>query len=1071
MSNRFRIPLAFIVLISLSIVLDRTYVTTTPVYAADPGFSVTGANTAPTITSSNTVSVPENQTSVIKVEATDDKDREGFGLTFSLSGGADQALFNINSINGLLTFISKPDFENPGDVGADNNYDVQVAVTDSDGLTGEQDMVVTVLDSLDVTWRLENVTFNTGATASGTFDYDASQNTYSNFNITVSNSPGNGTNTYGFPNPRSSGSANFMNAVAELKPDLTGVKEIAFLFAAPLTDAGGTVDIQIVSLSHQGNCRDANCRGPAGPIDFVQTGRVTTVQSPPTITSADNASVPENQMSAIDVQATDDIDSEGSGLTFSPSGGADQSLFSIDTDTGVITFINEPDFENPADAGSDNNYDIQVTVTDSDGLTAVQDIVITVTDLVCAAFPLNVATETDLNTAFNCYKEVPAGSYEINVTNSVTLTALPVVISNLNGAALTINGGGNTIDGANSYTPIQVLASTVTIDNITLQNGSGSSGGAVHIASGTDVTITNTIIQSSTANVGGGIWNAGTANVINSTLAGSSSNSGGGIRNNGTLSVSNSLFTGNSTSRSGEGGGLSNYGTAHVRNSTVSGNSAAFGAALYTRGSLTVSNSTLSGNPARALAGGIYVFWTGNATVYNSTLSNNSANVGGNILNNGGTFNARNSIIANSSRGSNCYGSIGDTNSLTDDGSCGSITQSNSINLANLADNGCVTPHTTPTGPACGQTHALNTGSAAIGAGDNNLCTADPVNGVDQRGFARGAVCDIGAFEVNSAPTITSTDNTSVAENQTSAIDVQATDDRDAEGSGLTFSLSDGADQGLFSIEANTGVVTFISAPDYEAPGDAGSDNNYNIQVTVTDSGSLTATQEITISVTDVVENSAPTITSINSASVAENQTSAIDVQATDDSDSEGAGLTFSLSDGADQGLFNIDANTGVVTFISAPDYEAPGDAGSDNNYNIQVTVTDSGSLTATQEITISVTDVIEQVNTPPVVNAGVDQTALLPAGVNLSGSVTDDGLPGPFTMQWSKVSGPGDVVFSDATAQTTTASFSAAGTYVLRLTANDGALTGFDEVMVTINEESPRPNDVIIFLPLVRNN
>ena len=89
-------------------------------------------------------------------------------------------------------------------------------------------------------------------------------------------------------------------------------------------------------------------------------------------------------------------------------------------------------------------------------------------------------------------------------------------------------------------------------------------------------------------------------------------------------------------------------------------------------------------------------------------------------------------------------------------------------------------------------------------------------------------------------------------------------------------------------------------------------------------------------------------------------------MDATDDSDSEGAGLTFSLSGGADQALFNIDAGTGVVTFNSAPDYEAPADANGDNDYLIQVTVTDSGGLTDVQDISITVTDEDETVVCDP---------------------------------------------------------------------------------------------------------
>jgi hypothetical protein len=92
--------------------------------------------------------------------------------------------------------------------------------------------------------------------------------------------------------------------------------------------------------------------------------------------------------------------------------------------------------------------------------------------------------------------------------------------------------------------------------------------------------------------------------------------------------------------------------------------------------------------------------------------------------------------------------------------------------------------------------------------------------------------------------------------------------------------------------------------------------------------------------------------------------------------------------------------------------------------------------------------------NQRPAVNAGADQTITLPSSASLNGTVTDDGLPSPptLTTTWSKVSGPGTVTFGNANAVDTTATFSAAGTYVLRLTADDGALTNTDDVTITVN-------------------
>lgn len=96
--------------------------------------------------------------------------------------------------------------------------------------------------------------------------------------------------------------------------------------------------------------------------------------------------------------------------------------------------------------------------------------------------------------------------------------------------------------------------------------------------------------------------------------------------------------------------------------------------------------------------------------------------------------------------------------------------------------------------------------------------------------------------------------------------------------------------------------------------------------------------------------------------------------------------------------------------------------------------------------------------NQPPAVDAGTDQTIVLPNQATLRGTVTDDGLPNPpatVTVTWRKVSGPGTVTFANANALTTNASFSAAGSYLLQLTASDGSISGTDQVAVTVNGAS----------------
>jgi len=106
--------------------------------------------------------------------------------------------------------------------------------------------------------------------------------------------------------------------------------------------------------------------------------------------------------------------------------------------------------------------------------------------------------------------------------------------------------------------------------------------------------------------------------------------------------------------------------------------------------------------------------------------------------------------------------------------------------------------------------------------------------------------------------------------------------------------------------------------------------------------------------------NGAPQITSATEVSVNENQTFVLNANATDDSDSEGAGLAYSLTGGADQGLFKINAGTGALSFLTAPDFEKPSDADADNIFAVQMTVTDSQGLSDKHNLSVAVTDVAE---------------------------------------------------------------------------------------------------------------
>jgi hypothetical protein len=460
----------------------------------------------------------------------------------------------------------------------------------------------------------------------------------------------------------------------------------------------------------------------AGLLTDVQNIAVTVtdVNETPAITSdgggaAAAINAAENQTAVTNVESTDpDGETEGGGgLTYGLTGGADQALFSLDTNTGALTFQNAPNFETPTDAGGNNVYDVQVTVTDAGLLTDVQNIAVTVTD--------------------------------VNET--------PAITSDGGGAAAAINAAEN----------------QTAVTNVESTDPEGTLEGA---------------------------------------------------------------------------GGLT-----------------------YT------------------ITGGL-----------DQTLLGIVANAG--VL----TFNA-------------------------------------APDFENPSDSG----------------------------GNNvyevQVAVTDPGGLTDVQDIA------ITVTDVNEPPTISSDGGGAMvainaAEHQTAVTNADSTDPEGEteNGGGLTYSLTGGADQTSFAIDTDSGLLTLLAACDFESPSDADGNNVFEVQVTVTDSGGFTGVQDMLVTCTDV--NEAPTITggAMIAIDSAENQTTATNVESTDpDGETEaGGGLTYSLTGGADQSLFLVDADAGLLTFNAAPDFEMPGDANRDNVYEVQVTVTDAAGLTGLQNLQVSVTNVNE---------------------------------------------------------------------------------------------------------------
>ena len=123
----------------------------------------------------------------------------------------------------------------------------------------------------------------------------------------------------------------------------------------------------------------------------------------------------------------------------------------------------------------------------------------------------------------------------------------------------------------------------------------------------------------------------------------------------------------------------------------------------------------------------------------------------------------------------------------------------------------------------------------------------------------------------NAVPRFNSSPAFTVAENTTAVGTVEA-EDPDAEDSITGYRIGGGADAARFSI-TNAGVLSFNTAPDFEAPGDADRNNAYQITVEATGGANdreATATQNITATVTDAGPGkpAAPTVSEASATSV-----------------------------------------------------------------------------------------------------------------------------------------------------------------------------------------------------------
>ncbi|GDY14260.1 hypothetical protein LBMAG53_31380 [Planctomycetota bacterium] len=214
--------------------------------------------------------------------------------------------------------------------------------------------------------------------------------------------------------------------------------------------------------------------------------------------------------------------------------------------------------------------------------------------------------------------------------------------------------------------------------------------------------------------------------------------------------------------------------------------------------------------------------------------------------------------------------------------------------------------------------------------------------------------------------------------------------------------------------------------------------------------GSLTSSDQVTIAVTPgSTTNQAPVVAAGGDQAVTlpsgGTATATVSGSVTDDGLPVGSTVSTTWSLVVGPGSVSITSQGSLATTVT---FTVVG------TYELQLTASDT-LLSASDRVLITVSTGSTG-NGAPSVSAGSDQVISAPGSCTLIGLVSDDGLPGgSLSHLWSMQSGPGAVTIASPGSEITTVQFAQLGTYVMLLSASDGALTGSDQMVVTVGVDS----------------
>ena len=925
--------------------------------------TVTNIGEPPSITSASSTNILENTITTIYTASASDPENDT--LSYSLSA-TDAAHFSIAPSSGAISFAVNPDHENPADANADNIYELTLEVSDSTHTTS-QALAITVDDANDnapIITAAQSFSIDENS-ATGTIigtviatDVDTSPTTYQDWTITSGN-----TNA-AFAIDSSSGEITVADASQlDYETDLTSYNLSITVSDGTNTSSAETLIINLSNVNEQ-----------------------------PSFTSASTASTKENDSIFVYTATAKDVDTDDT-QTYSIIGGSDQLLFSLSG--ASLSFNTAPNYESFADADNNNIYNVDLRVTDADGLYDDLSLAISVINVDENEPSFTSAATADINENDDSFVYT-ASAADVDTDDTQTYSIIggsDQLLFSLSGASLSFNTAPNyesfaDADNNNIYNvALRVtdadglyddLSLAISVINVDENEPSFTSAATVEInenddsfvytASATDAdtddTQTYSIIGGSDQllfSLSGASLSFNTAPNYESFADADNDNiydvalrvtDADGLYDDLSLTISVINVDENEPS-------FTSAATAEINENDDS--------FVYTATAEDVDNddtqtySIIGGSDQLlfSLSGASLSFNTApNYESFADADNNNIYNVDLRVTDADGLYDDLSLAIS----------------VINVDENEPSFTSAATAEINENDDSFVYTASATDADTDDTQTYSIIGGSDQLSfslsgaslsfqtapnyesfadADNNNIYNVD-LRVTDADGLYDDLSLVISVINVDeNEPSFISAATADINENDDSFVYTASATDIDADDT-QTYSIIGGSDQLLFSLSGAS--LSFNTAPNYESFADADNDNIYDVALRVTDADGLYDDLSLAISVINVDENE-PSFTSAATAEINENDDSFVYTATAEDVDNDDT-QTYSIIGGSDQLSFSL--SDASLSFNTAPNYESFADADNDNIYNVDLRVTDADGLYDDLSLAISVINVDE---------------------------------------------------------------------------------------------------------------